>query len=115
MATYKLTVGDITGIELSKDTATVTINSIVYSVIMESLTYTKKIFAPNEIHTVLSIVKKTDTIADPPKLSELQSVFSKKLVTLYDDTVKVAENFFEKRREQEEKKVRYSITEISED
>lgn len=94
MATYKLTVGDITGIELSKDTATVTINSIVYSVIMESLTYTKKIFAPNEIHTVLSIVKKTDTIADPPKLSELQSVFSKKLVTLYDDTVKVAENFF---------------------
>ena len=45
MATYKLTVGDITGIELSKDTATVTINSIVYSVIMESLTYTKKIFA----------------------------------------------------------------------
>ena len=94
MATYKLTVGDITGIELSKDTATVTINSIVYSVIMESLTYTKKIFAPNEIHTVLSIVKKTETIADPPKLSELQSVFSKKLVTLYDDTVKVAENFF---------------------
>ncbi|SEM51405.1 hypothetical protein SAMN04487902_101249 [Prevotella sp. ne3005] len=94
MATYKLTVGDIKDIELSKDTAKVTINSIVYSVIMESLTYTKKIFAPNEIHTVLSIVKKTDTIADPPKLSELQSVFSKKLVTLYDDTVKVAENFF---------------------
>lgn len=94
MATYKLTVGDISGIELSKDTATVTINSIVYAVIMESLTYTKKIFAPSEIHTVLSIVKKTETIADPPKLSELQSIFSKKLVTLYDSTVKVAENFF---------------------
>lgn len=94
MAAYKLTVGDITGIELSKDTATVTINEIAYAVIMESLTYTKKIFAPSEMHTILSIVSKTDIIADPPKLSELQTLFSRKLVTLYDGTVKVAENFF---------------------
>jgi len=99
MATYKLTVGDVADIQLNVTSDSVTTKfsstgSSEFYVSMLSLTYTKKIFAPSEIHTVLSITAKTSGTTSFPAFSDLHKVFSKKIVTLKDDDTTVAENFF---------------------
>ena len=94
MASYKLTVGSISGIQLNVDNVTTKFSDKEFYVTMENLTYTKKIFAPSEIHTVLSVKAKDTSTTSFPKLSELQSTFSKKLVTLKDGDTTVCENFF---------------------
>lgn len=99
MATYKLTVGDVADIQLNVTSDSVTTKfsstgSSEFYVSMLSLTYTKKIFAPSEIHTVLSITAKTSGTTSFPAFSDLHKVFSKKLVTLKDGDTTVAENFF---------------------
>lgn len=94
MASYKLTVGDIAGIQLSVDSVTTKFNGKDFYVTMQSLTYTKKIFAPSEIHTMLSVKAKDSSTTSFPKLSELQSSFSKKRVTLKNGDTSVCENFF---------------------
>ena len=94
MATYKLTVGDVAEIQLNIDSVTTKFSGQEFYVTMESLTYSKKIFAPSEIHTVLSVKAKKETTTSFPTLGELQSTFSKQLVTLKDGDTTVAENFF---------------------
>jgi hypothetical protein len=94
MATYKLTVGDIAGIQLNIDSVTTKFDGQEFYVTMESLTYSKKIFVPSEIHTVLSVKAKKETTTSFPTLGELKSTFSKQLVTLKDGDTTVAENFF---------------------
>ena len=94
MATYKLTVGDVADIQLNVDSVTTKFGGKDFYVTMESLTYCKKIFAPSEIHTMLSVKAKENTTSFFPSFGELQSTFSKKLVTLKDGDTTVAENFF---------------------
>ena len=95
MATYKLTVGDVADIQLNVDETTAQIDSGEYYVTMESLTYSKKIFAPSEIHTVLSVKASKNIYAStPPSITGLITIFGRKLVKLTCDDKTVAENFF---------------------
>ena len=96
MATYKLTVGDIEGIELNTDSATTTFgdSNNVFKVSMETLTYTKRIFAPCEIHTVLSVTAKESSTKTMPTIGDLQEAFSRKIVTLKDGETELASNYF---------------------
>lgn len=95
MATYKLTVGDVADIQLNIDETTAKIDSGEYYVTMESLTYSKKIFAPSEIHTVLSVKASKNIYATtPPSITGLITTFGRKLVKLTYDDKTVAENFF---------------------
>ena len=96
MATYKLTVGDIEGIELNAESATTTFGDSqnVFKVSMETLTYTKRIFAPCEIHTVLSVTAKDSSTKTMPTIGDLQDAFSRKIVTLKDGETELASNYF---------------------
>lgn len=96
MATYKLTVGDIEGIELNAESATTTFGDSqnVFKVSMESITYTKRIFAPCEIHTVLSVTAKDSSTKTMPTIGDLQDAFSRKIVTLKDGETELASNYF---------------------
>lgn len=99
MGSYKLTVGGIEGILYNKESAKVTINKVDYYVMMESLDYRKRIFAPGEIHTVLSMkLVNSNSPASFPGFAALQNVFSRQLVTLAygdgSDDQNVAENYF---------------------
>ena len=99
MGSYKLTVGGIEGILYNKESAKVTINKVDYYVMMESLDYRKRIFAPGEIHTVLSMkLVNSNSPASFPGFAALQNVFSRQLVSLaYGDEAddqNVAENYF---------------------
>ena len=96
MATYKLTVGDIEGIELNAESATTTFGDSqnVFKVSMETLTYTKRIFAPCEIHTVLSVTAKESSTKTMPTIGDLQDAFSRKIVTLKDGETELASNYF---------------------
>lgn len=102
MASYRMTVGDIADIPMGKTSVKATFNSTNdATVVMLSVIYKKKIFAPSEIYTKLSILPVgSNTI---PSVSILQSKFSNKLVKLEleitnKDSTKsyetVAENFF---------------------
>ena len=96
MATYKLTVGDIKDILLNTDSATTTFGDSqnVFKVSMETLTYTKRIFAPCEIHTVLSVTAKDSSTKTMPTIGDLQDAFSRKIVTLKDGETELASNYF---------------------
>ena len=96
MATYKLTVGDIKDILLDKESATTTFGDSqnVFKVSMETLTYTKRIFAPCEIHTVLSVTAKDSSTNTMPTIGDLQDAFSRKIVTLKDGETELASNYF---------------------
>lgn len=96
MATYKLTVGDIKDILLDKESATTTFGDSqnVFKVSMESITYTKRIFAPCEIHTVLSVTAKDSSTKTMPTIGDLQDAFSRKIVTLKDGETELASNYF---------------------
>lgn len=99
MGSYKLTVGGIQGILYNKESATVSISNVKYSVMMESLDYKKRIFAPGEIHTVLSLkLVDSSTTASFPGFTALQNVFSRQLVSLAyndgSDNMNVAEHYF---------------------
>ena len=98
MASYRLTVGQIANIEMGTTSVTTNFGSNdKFNVVMTSLTYSKKIFAPSEINAVLSITAES-TSTTFPTMSDLQNTFSRRLVKLeYGadsswDTV--AENFF---------------------
>lgn len=102
MASYRMTVGDIANIPMGKTSVKATFDSNEdFTVVMLSVIYKKKIFAPSEIYTKLSILPVGSN--NIPSVSSLQSKFSNKLVKLEleitnDDSTKsyktVADNFF---------------------
>ena len=98
MGNYKLTVGNVVGITTDTNDATLTFGNNEFNVSIETLTYKKKIFAPNEINIVLSVKAKDSSSTTFPTLSQLQATFSRKKVTLIDTTpnpeVTLAENYF---------------------
>ena len=110
MGDYKLTVGDVIKDIMTEDNASVVIESVLYYVTIDKLDYQKRIFAPGYIHVnlMLSTSKKSTTddsdgtggsgnTATPvkfPGFSALQDTFSRKLVTLVYNDLKVAENYF---------------------
>ena len=115
MGDYKLTVGDVIKDIMTTDNASVVIESVLLYVTIDKLDYQKRIFAPGYIHVnlMLSTSKKSDSTggssgsggtsgdssgtATPvkfPGFSALQDKFSRKLVTLMYDDLKVAENYF---------------------
>ena len=110
MGDYKLTVGDVIKDIMTEDNASVVIESVLYYVTIDKLDYQKRIFAPGYIHVnlMLSTSKKSTTddsdgtggsgnTATPvkfPGFSALQDKFSRKLVTLVYNDLKVAENYF---------------------
>ena len=97
MGSYKLTVGNVVGITTDTNDATLTFGNNEFNVSIETLTYKKKIFAPNEINIVLSVKAKDSSSTTFPTLSQLQATFSRKKVTLIDTTnpdVTLADNYF---------------------
>jgi hypothetical protein len=97
MGNYKLTVGNVVGITTDTNDATLTFGNNEFNVSVETLTYKKKIFAPNEINIVLSVKAKDSSSTTFPTLSQLQATFSRKKVTLIDTTnpdVTLADNYF---------------------
>ena len=98
MANYRLTVGNIVNIPTGETSVTANFGtSDTFNVVMLSLSYKKKIFAPSEIFAELSITA-TGTTKTNPTLASLQNSFSRKLVKLeYGENSTystVAENFF---------------------
>ena len=95
MGKYKLKVGDVDGITKDTNSAKHTFGEKDFYVSIETLTYKKKIFAPCEINAVLCLTAVTTGSAFPT-LSQLQTAFSRKKVTLIETTsnTTVADNYF---------------------
>lgn len=95
MGSYKLKVGDVEGITKDTNGAKHTFGEKDFYVSIETLTYKKKIFAPCEINAVLCLTAVTTGSAFPT-LSQLQTAFSRKKVTLIETTsnTTVADNYF---------------------
>ena len=97
MGNYKLTVGNVAGITTTTNGTDCKFGNNTFYVSIQTLTYSKRIFAPGEIHTVLSLTAKDNNSATPT-LSQLQDTFSRKKVTLIDTTpdpdVTLADNYF---------------------
>lgn len=98
MASYILTVGNISNICLGEDYATTMFGKAEFYVTMENLTYTKRIFAPCEIHTVLSLKAVDNSTTTYPSLSDLRDAFFRQKVSLKEHLHgapgPIAENYF---------------------
>ena len=98
MANYILTVGNISDICLGEDYVKAQIGEAEFYVTMENLTYTKRIFAPCEIHTVLSLKAVVNSTTTYPSLSDLRDAFFRKKVSLKEHLHgapgPIAENYF---------------------
>jgi hypothetical protein len=82
MASYLLTVGNISEIYMGADKAKVTFGTAEFYVTMENFRFTKQIFAPGEMHTVLSVKAVDNSTTTYPSLSDLQNAFFRQKVSL---------------------------------
>ena len=98
MANYILTVGNISDICLGEDYVKAQIGEAEFYVAMENLTFTKQIFAPCEMHTVLSVKAVDNSTTTTPSLNDLQNTFYRQKVSLKEQLLggsrSVIENYF---------------------